>query len=267
MMEIHFTVEESHTSANDVLGSEIDQIVQHIRTAVAPRNFCLKTPHDDEICIGKMFETTIDGVKVPCVALIPSAVIRLAGLDHSVTRRLKSVLVPDSDGRWSRTVSINGVPLRCFVIRLSDYNKSVDGSHLNDDVRRIIDLVRAAIMSDRYYLMAPKLDRVWVDAKVTVMIDGATLTSDGLAKIVEDRKELERRIERVFLHDGPTTLAGGLGVTALNRSCFGQHDLDELLKKRRDVITQTGHRLTELDDVIDKVSVIIGLGRVKEVSS
>jgi hypothetical protein len=258
MTNIHIAVQESRPSTNALFSREIDQLVQHIRTAIEPLQSGLvgiEPPPNDPICIGKVCKAKIDGVLVPCVALIPNTVICLAGIGGGVNRRLESVLVSGKGQRYTRGVSFNGVTLQCLVIPLSDFCESVD-----EDVSRIINLVRATIASGRYYLIPAKPDR----AKVTVTIDVSAFASGDLAGIIEDRKELERRIERVFLRDEPEPRASGrrFGVAERLQTTFAQHDLDELLKRRREVITQTGRRLVELDAVIDRVSAIVGLGRV-----
>lgn len=68
-------------------------------------------------------------------------------------------------------MNVNGVPLRCFVIRISDVDANVDVIH-------IIDRVRVALASRRYYLILPKPD--W--AMIIAMLDVATPTCDYLAE-------------------------------------------------------------------------------------
>jgi hypothetical protein len=153
---------------------------------------------------------------------------------------------------------INGRSRPCFVIRLSDFYKGVDGSHLTDDQRRIFDRVHRAIASDRYYLIPAKSEPPTID----VSIDGVTLTANGLAKIIKDRKKATHCATPASLPARHESLAGDLGAAVLAPT-FRQSDLAELLRRRREVIVQAGRRLTELDDVIDKVTATSGWGRIE----
>ncbi len=257
-MKIHFTIEASGVSTKDVLVTEIARLAQYIQMAAAG-DLQLEPPRDDQICIGRIYEVTIDDIKVPCVALIVNAVICLPGMGGRVAHRLDSVLVPEKTQRWHRSVLINGRSRPCFVIRLSDFYKGVDASRLTDEQRRIFDRVHRAIASNRYYLIPAKSEPPTID----VSIDGVTLTADGLAKIIKDRKKAAQHAGHAALQDGHTSLAGELALAVLARP-LQQHDLDELLKTRRAVIVQAGNRLAELDAVIDKASATAGPAQVKE---
>lgn len=259
-MEIQFTIDASGVSTKDVLVGEIARLAQYIQMAAAG-DFYSEPPRDDQICIGRIYEVTIAGVKVPCVALIVNTVICLPGMGGRVAHRLESVLVPGKSQRWHRSVLINGHSQPCFVIRLSDFNQSADrdGPHLTDDQRRIFDRVHRAIASDRYYLIPTKSEPPNID----VSIDGVTLTAKGLAKIIKDRKKAAQHAGHAALQDGHTSLASELAFAVLARP-LQQHDLDELLKTRRAVIVQAGNRLAELDAVIDRASATTGLAQVKE---
>ena len=164
-MKIHVAAEENRAPANDVLVAETARLAHHVRATDTP------PLNGAPICIGKVCEVSIDGVWVPCIALLPNAVIHLAGIGGNVAERLESVLVPKKGQRWYRPVNVNGVPLRCFVIRISDLDANVD-------VIRIIDRVRVALASGRYYLILPKPD--WV--KIAAMLDVATPTCADLAE-------------------------------------------------------------------------------------
>ena len=237
-MEIQFTIDASGVSTKDVLVGEIARLAQYIQMAAAG-DFYSEPPRDDQICIGRIYEVTIAGVKVPCVALIVNTVICLPGMGGRVAHRLESVLVPGKSQRWHRSVLINGHSQPCFVIRLSDFNQSADrdGPHLTDDQRRIFDRVHRAIASDRYYLIPTKSEPPTID----VSIDGVTLTAKGLAKMIKDRKRA-----------GHASLAAELAIVAPSQPSH-HHDLAKLLAARREVVTRAGRRLAALDDVIDKV--------------
>ncbi|MHB1210252.1 MAG: hypothetical protein ACYC1I_11195 [Acidimicrobiales bacterium] len=279
MIDIQIKVQESRSSTNALFAREMDQLVQHIRMAIAPKNLyvkppqsgpvCIEPPQDGAICIGRVFRTSIKGVSVPCIALIPGALVSIAGIGDNPRKHLESALVQGQDGRWFRSVRFNGVVIKCFVIRLSDFNKS-DGGQMGatarpcDNMRHTFDLVRAVMATGRYYLIPPKPTWVRATVKVTAMLDVSALTSDDLAEVVDDRKELERRIEQAFPYDDPEPLVGGCGATHQPQSTLTQHDLDELLNGCREVFAQAGHSLRELDDVINKVSAIVGLGRAEE---
>lgn len=235
-MEIQFLIKRDTAPTKDVLMHEIARLAEYIQVAAAS-GLHPEPPHDGQICIGRIYEVTIDDIKVPCVALIVNAVICLPGMGGRVSHRLENVLVPAKGERWHRSVLINGRSRPCFVIRLSDFNENAGGFHLTDDQRRILDRVHRAIASHRYYLVATETDPV----KLDVLIDGVPLTPKGLAKMIKDRKRA-----------GRASLAAELAIVARSQPSQ-HHDLAELLAARREVVTQARRRLAALDDVIDKV--------------
>lgn len=116
----------SHTSTNLASHSDVDTIIASVQGAIASTRYCLGIPTHSETCIGEKKDIDIDGVLTPCIALIPSEVKKLPGMLSNLGHRLTSVLVRGKDAKQIRTVRINGDPVKCFVIRLSDYNKGID---------------------------------------------------------------------------------------------------------------------------------------------
>lgn len=119
----------AHASTNLASGSEVDRIIALVHEAVASNDYCFGLPTSSkQTCIGVSVKKPIkiDGIETNCIALIPSVVGKIIGNQHNLKRRMASVLIPDNDGNLTRNININGVQVRCLVIRKSDFNRGTE---------------------------------------------------------------------------------------------------------------------------------------------
>ena len=111
-----------HSTVNLYSGGEGEIIISRVADAVASGRYALDRADMGQTLVGVHTEVKVGDERVECIALLPGVVGQIVG-DANLAARLDKLLVRDTSGRRTRTVRIDNVVARCFVIRESTWGE------------------------------------------------------------------------------------------------------------------------------------------------
>ena len=111
-----------HSVVNLYSGGEGEIVISKVIDAVASGRYAIDTAVGNQILVGVSHTVKFDGEPVECIALLPGIVAQIVG-PNNLAGRLDKLLVRDRAGKRTRSVRVDKVMTRCFVVRKSDWNK------------------------------------------------------------------------------------------------------------------------------------------------
>ncbi len=111
-----------HSVVNLYSGGEGEIVISRVADAVASGRFALDRAEMGQTLVGVHTEVKQGDERIECIALLPGVVGQIVG-DANLAARLDKLLLRDTSGRRTRTVRIDNVVARCFVIRQSSWGE------------------------------------------------------------------------------------------------------------------------------------------------